>query len=69
MQSQAASALYNITVRNADNQTATGTLGVIGKLAAVLNKNLHNYNLVEKVLAALLCTVLKHPINKQQLVR
>ena len=61
--------MYNICVRNAGNQSAFVALGGLSKLAAMLRRHLHNLTLVEKVLTALLCIVLKHPENQKLLVR
>ena len=65
VQHQAANAVYNIAVRNSENQTRIADLGGVDKLISLMHKSRNNPRSVEKVVAALLCLVLKHPKNQQ----
>ena len=69
VQHQAANAVYNIAVRNTENQSAIAELQGIEKLVVLMHSNKDAPKSVEKVVAALLCLVLKHPKNQQLLVR
>ena len=75
VQIQAAYAISQIAARNNENQTLVGALGALDKLAIILQSNLRSASTVnklstiEKLLTAMLCIMVKHPINRQLLVR
>lgn len=66
VQHQAANAVYNIAVRNGANQSQIAALGGLEKLTVLMHKSKGNPRSVEKVVAALLCLVLKHPDNQRR---
>lgn len=66
VQVQAANALYNIAVHNPVNQGRIAGFGGLEKMAALLHSNLGKQTVVEKVLAALLCLIVKHSGNQDR---
>jgi hypothetical protein len=67
VQQQAANAIYNLCARNNANQTIVAQCYGINKLLALLQAPLKHSNSMEKVLAAILCLVVKH-VDNQRLV-